>query len=68
MVSNWATRIYIAIVLAIFTTPALAYIDPGSGAMLVQAVLALVASAIFYFKNPKQLWDALRKWYRERRK
>jgi len=68
MVRNWAIKTYITIVLVIFATPALAYIDPGSGAMLVQGLLALIATVIFYFRNPKQLWAALRKWFRERRK
>jgi hypothetical protein len=39
--------------------PAFAYIDPGTGGMLLQGVLALVASVVFYLRNPSQLWAAL---------
>jgi hypothetical protein len=35
---------------------ALAYIDAGTGAMLVQGLLALVAAVIFYLRNPAVLW------------
>ena len=35
---------------------AFAYIDAGTGAMLVQGLLALVAAVIFYFRNPAVLW------------
>lgn len=35
---------------------ALAYIDPGTGAMVVQTILALVAAVAFYFRNPLALW------------
>lgn len=57
-----------ALVLSMFATPALAYIDPGNGAMLVQAFLALVASAVFYFRNPSQLWRDLKNWFIRNRK
>lgn len=42
--------------------PAFAYVDPGTGAMLVQALLAVVAAAIFYFRNPDQLWRDIKRW------
>lgn len=48
--------------------PAFAYVDPGTGAMLVQAILALIAAAIFYFRNPRQLWHDLRNWWKKSRK
>jgi hypothetical protein len=32
-------------------TPAYAYIDPGTGSMLVQMSLAAVAGAMFYFRQ-----------------
>lgn len=31
----------------------LLYIDPGSGSLLIQAIIAAVVGALFYFKN---LW------------
>ena len=33
------------------TGPALAYIDPGTGSMLLQMMAAAVAGAIFYFRE-----------------
>jgi hypothetical protein len=29
----------------------LLYIDPGSGSLLIQAIIAAVVGALFYFKN-----------------
>jgi hypothetical protein len=41
-------------------TVALAYIDPGNGAYMVQAMFALVGAALFYLRHPirslKELW------------
>jgi hypothetical protein len=34
-----------------FSSPALAYIDPGTGSMLLQVIGAGVAGAIFYFRE-----------------
>ena len=33
-------------------TPAMAYIDPGTGSMVVQMALAGIAGALFYFRQP----------------
>ena len=42
-------------------TPALAYIDPGTGSMVVQMALAGIAGALFYFR---QLRLAAVEWFR----
>jgi hypothetical protein len=42
-------------------SPAMAYIDPGTGSMLVQMALAGVAGALFYFR---QLRLAAVDWFR----
>jgi len=42
-------------------SPALAYIDPGTGSMLVQMALAGIAGALFYFR---QLRMAAGDWFR----
>jgi hypothetical protein len=42
-------------------SPALAYIDPGTGSMLVQMTLAGIAGALFYFR---QLRLAALDWFR----
>jgi hypothetical protein len=51
-----------------FSMPAFAYIDPGTGGMMVQAFLALIASTIFYFRNPSQLWSDLKSWIKKKLK
>jgi hypothetical protein len=38
-----------------FPSLALAYIDPGTGAYVVQGVLALFATVAFYVSHPRQL-------------
>jgi hypothetical protein len=42
-------------------TPALAYIDPGTGSMVVQMAVAGIAGALFYFR---QLRLAAVDWFR----
>jgi hypothetical protein len=42
-------------------SPALAYIDPGTGSMLVQMTVAGIAGALFYFR---QLRMAAADWFR----
>lgn len=42
-------------------SPAMAYIDPGTGSMLVQMTLAGIAGALFYFR---QLRLAAVDWFR----
>jgi uncharacterized membrane protein YccC len=59
MIKNKFIQVCISFQLLIFTMPAFAYIDPGTGGMLLQGVLALVASVVFYLRNPSQLWAAL---------
>jgi hypothetical protein len=55
-------------VLFLATAPkvASAYIDPGNGAYMVQALFALIGAALFYMRHPvrtlKGIWDwALRR-------
>lgn len=51
--------------LALMPTAAHAYIDSGSGAYMVQALIALIASGLFYLRNPiqalKNLWTRIRR-------
>lgn len=42
----WGVALHCAL-----ATPAHAYIDPGTGSMLLQVMGALVAGAIFYFRE-----------------
>jgi len=36
------------------------YIDPGSGSYLVQAIIAAILGALFYFKN---LWFKIKSFF-----
>jgi hypothetical protein len=44
-------------VLVATTTDAHAYVDPGTGAMIIQIVGAIVAGTLFYFRQLRQ-WIA----------
>jgi hypothetical protein len=41
-----------AITLTLFSNFAFAYIDPGSGFMLLQGLLAAIGAVIFFFRQP----------------
>jgi len=54
----------IAVVVSIFAlapASAMAYIDPGNGAYMVQVIFTLVGAALFYLRHPirsiKALWQ-----------
>jgi hypothetical protein len=48
----WKARASLAVVIAILSVaPALAYVDPGTGSMLIQMALAAIAGAMFYFRQ-----------------
>jgi hypothetical protein len=40
------------IVLALWPVAASAYIDPGSGMLLVQGLIALIGATVVFIKNP----------------
>lgn len=41
------------------------YVDPGSGSYLVQAIIAAVLGALFYFKN---IWWRIRAFFSKSKK
>ena len=45
----------IFLLLVTFTINSYAYVDPGTGAFLVQSIIALVVSVAFYLRNPSQI-------------
>lgn len=52
--SRLSRRVRQAVVVAaaaLIATPAFAYIDPGTGSMLLQVIGAGIAGAIFYFRE-----------------
>jgi hypothetical protein len=44
-----------------FSFPALAYIDPGTGSMLVQSFLAVLAACAVFGRS---LWHRVKRWFR----
>jgi len=53
----------IVLVLGMAPTAAMAYIDPGNGAYMVQVLFTLAGAALFYVRHPirslKALWNSL---------
>ncbi len=49
--------------LGMVPTVAYAYVDPGTGAYIVQAIIAVIASGLFFLRNPirvlKNLWKRI---------
>ncbi len=63
-------RIFLlAAYLILITLPAKSYFDPGTGAMIIQAIVAFVSSLIIFFSSPiyhikkfyKKIRDKLKK-------
>lgn len=46
------------LVLSLTPLPAMAYIDPGSGMLLWQGLVAAVGAALVFFRRP---WDVLKR-------
>jgi hypothetical protein len=56
-----APRALFAVLTVLSVSPAQAYVDPGTGSMLLQMGLAAVAGALFYFR---QFRMAIAHWFR----
>jgi hypothetical protein len=52
----------VVFVLAIAPGLAQAYIDPGSGAYMVQAMFALIGAIIFYARHPMRSLKSFGRW------
>jgi hypothetical protein len=52
----------VVVVLSLSPALAMAYIDPGNGAYMVQALFTVVAAGIFYLRHPIQSLKALGRW------
>lgn len=56
----------ILLLLGATLTPAQAYIDGGSAHLLVQGLIAAAVGLVYYLRNPKEIWKALkRRWKRD---
>ncbi|MEK8024809.1 hypothetical protein [Pseudaquabacterium rugosum] len=57
--------ILFTVAIAVFHTPSHAYVDPGSGMLLIQGIIAAIGAFVVFIKNPieaiKRLISRLRK-------
>lgn len=53
----------------LLTSPgvAYAYVDPGTGAYLLQLLIAVFGAVVFYASRPKQLWRLIRDYFLKRK-
>ena len=55
----------IAAILLLSPLPAFAYVDPGSGMLIWQGLIAVVGAGIVFLRNPvdglKRLWKRIRR-------
>ncbi len=58
----------VVVVLAMAPTLAFAYIDPGNGAYMVQALFALFGAALFYLRHPIRSIQSVWRWMFSRSK
>jgi len=56
------------VVLAFSAVPglAMAYIDPGNGAYMVQVIFTLVGAGLFYLRHPIRSLQAMGRWFSAR--
>jgi hypothetical protein len=52
----------VVLILATIPTAAMAYIDPGNGAYMVQTLLTVVAAGAFYLRHPIRSLKAIARW------
>lgn len=61
------TIVLVLMALAAFMAPAHAYIDGGSAHLMIQGLIAAAIGGLYYLRNPKEIWRALkRRWKRDR--
>jgi hypothetical protein len=58
----------IVLILSMAPAAAMAYIDPGNGAYMVQALFTLAAAALFYLRHPVRSLKAIGRWISARLK
>jgi len=61
---------YIAVLIsiAIYPSVAYAYVDPGTGAYLLQLLIALFGAVVFYASRPMQLFRLIREYFSRKNK
>lgn len=57
-----------SIFILVFPGVAYAYVDPGTGAYLLQLLIALFGAVVFYASNPIQLFKLIRDFFTRKNK
>tara|TARA_B100000287_G_C20571828_1_gene756854 strand:+ start:136 stop:345 length:210 start_codon:yes stop_codon:yes gene_type:complete len=60
--------LFYTLLIFVFPVTAYAYIDPGTGAVILQSLIAFLAAVIFYLKNPMLLWKKIKKIFSKKNK
>lgn len=53
---NKSRSAVLTLLLLCFPGVAFAYVDPGTGAYLLQLIIAIFGAAVFYVSRPRLLW------------
>lgn len=60
--------IFLAILILLFPSTAFAYVDPGTGAYLLQLLITIFGAVIFYISRPVQLFKLVREFFSRKKK
>lgn len=56
----------VLIVMALSPVSALAYVDPGSGMLVWQGLIALIGAALMFVRNPRRALKRLVDWIKRK--
>jgi hypothetical protein len=59
---------FFSIFILVFPNIAYAYVDPGTGAYLLQLMIALFGAVVFYSSRPIQLFKLIRDFFKRKSK
>lgn len=58
----------LSVFLLLYPNLAYAYVDPGTGAYLLQLLIALFGAIVFYATKPRQLFQLIRAFFTRKNK
>jgi len=65
---SFCRQVILAVLLLLLSSaPAYAYIDGGSAHLIIQGLIAAAVGLIYYIRNPREVWRAIkRRFHRDR--
>jgi hypothetical protein len=60
--------LFLGAVMIFFPSVAQAYVDPGTGAYLLQLLIAVFGAAVFYISKPAELLKLIRSFFSKKSK